>query len=118
MNGQNDKSKIAGSISLIAGIWLVLSAFVMSLGLTSNVFIIGVLLVIFSLIELYSMESTMWVSWVNGVLGLWLLISPFFIMDMTRGEIWNVVILGIIVLGVAIWGGMSTRIGIGHPKAG
>lgn len=117
---KNDKSKIAGSISLIAGLWLVLYSFVVGLGFMSNAFIVGILVTLFALIELFSADSTVFVSWVNGILGIWLLVSPIFIAGLTAGAMWNSVILGIIIAGVAIWGGMSSSstIGMGHPKAG
>lgn len=115
---QKDKSKIAGSITLVAGLWLMLAAFMMNLGLTSNVFIVGLLVLIFSLIELSSMESAKMVSWANGILGLWLLVSPLVFVTMVSMEMWNNIVLGAIMLGVAIWGGMSSKVGMGHPKLG
>lgn len=112
-------SKTAGGISLIAGLWLMLSAFMMGLGLSSNIFVVGLLVALFSLVELFSMESVGWVSWVNGILGAWLLISPVFLAGLTMASVWNSVILGIIVLGVAIYGGTSSStMGMGHPKMG
>lgn len=118
MYEQKDRTKIAAGLSLVAGIWLMLSVFVMGLGVVSNMFIVGLMLVIFSLIELSSMETSKWVSWVNGILGFWLLVSPLIFSGMISGEMWNSVVLGIIVLGISFWGGMSSKIGMGHPKLG
>ena len=118
MYEKQDKSKIAAGLSLVAGIWLMLSVFMMGLGITSNVFIVGLLVVVFSLIELSSMEATKWVSWVNGLLGLWLLVSPLVFKGMISGEMWNSVVLGVIVIGISIWSGASSKIGMGHPKMG
>jgi hypothetical protein len=117
---KNDRSKIAGSISLIAGLWLALFAVITGMGFASSTFIVGALVTLFALFELFSAESTMWVSWLNGILGVWLLVSPIFMTGLTMGIILNSVILGLIVLGVAIWGGMSSSstIGMGHPKMG
>ncbi len=117
---KTDKSKIAGTISLIAGLWLALVGYFMDAGFISNLFIVGVLVALSSLVELYSVESTKFVSWVNGILGAWLLVSPMFIVGLTMGVTWNSVILGLIVLGVAVWSGMSSSstMGMGHPKAG
>lgn len=117
---KNDKSKIAGTISLIAGLWLALAAIVTGVGFASNLFIVGALITLASLVELSSVESAKFISWVNGILGAWLLVSPMFVASMTMGGTWNSVILGLIVLGVAIWGGASSSssIGMGHPKMG
>jgi len=117
---KSDKSKIAGSISLIAGIWLVVSALFMGLGFMSNMALVGILIALFGLVEISSVESTPWVSWVNGILGVWLIISPAFLPSMAMSAIWNSVIVGIIVTGVALWGGISSTssIGRGHPRMG
>lgn len=117
---KSDRSKIAGSVSLIAGLWLVLSGLLMGTGFFSNTVVVGVLVALFGLVEWSSAESTMWVSWVNGVLGAWLLVSPIFFAGLAMGAVWNSVILGLIVLGVAVWGGMSSSstMGMGHPKMG
>lgn len=113
-------SNTVGSLSLLAGLWLVASAFFMNLGFTSNEFVVGALVALFGIIEWSSSESTMWVSWVNGILGAWLIVSPLFLGAMAMGAIWNSVILGIIVLAAAIWGAMSSSstMGMGHPKMG
>jgi len=118
---KSEISKTVGGISLVAGLWLMLSSYFMSLGFSSNEFVVGILVALFALVELSSMESVVWVSWVNGILGAWLVVAPFFLGAMAVGAIWNSVILGIIVLGVAIWGGMtssSSTMGMGHPKMG
>jgi uncharacterized membrane protein len=63
-------------------------------------------------------ESVSWVSWVNGILGAWLVVSPLFMSTM-MSVAWNSVILGLIVLGVAVWGavGSSSSVGYGgHAK--
>lgn len=117
---KRDKSKIAGSIGLIAGLWLALFSLFTGMGFVSNMFIVGILVALFSLFEISSFESTMWVSWVNGILGAWLLISPVFLGGLTMGAVWNSVILGLIVLGVEIYGAVSSSstMGMGHPKMG
>lgn len=109
--------KIAGGINLVAGLWLMASAFVMAVGFYSNPFIVGALVAIFALIELADPESSMWVGWVSGLLGFWLLISPLAIAMATAGATWNSVILGLIVLGSSLWGMMSSpSMGRGHPS--
>ncbi|HEX8974060.1 MAG TPA: SPW repeat protein [Patescibacteria group bacterium] len=118
MNERTTNVKVAGGISLIAGLWLMLSSYFMALGYSSNEFVVGLLVAIFALIELFSVESSMWVSWVNGILGLWLLLTPLFFAGMAMGVIWNSVILGIVVIVLSIWSGMSSTMGMGHPKMG
>lgn len=115
---KSEKSKIGGSVSLLVGLWLVASSLFMGLGFMSNISLVGILVALFSLIELSNSESVSWVSWTNGILGAWLIISPAFLTMMSVSAIWNSVIAGIIVAGVALWVGMSSTssIGRGHPK--
>lgn len=115
---KKDRSKIAGSINLLAGLWLVISGYFMAMGFFSTTVIIGVLVAFFGLIELSNAESTKWVSWVNGILGAWLLVSPMVISGLATRVTWNNVILGLIILGVAVWSGMSSSspMGIGHSR--
>jgi hypothetical protein len=117
---KKDRSKVAGGVSLIAGLWLALFALFVGMGIASNTFIVGILVAVLSLIELSMIESVQWVSWLNGILGAWLLISPLFIVGMTFVALLNSIVLGLIVLGVAVWAGMSSSstMGMGHPKMG
>ncbi|MFA5961706.1 MAG: hypothetical protein WC848_03420 [Parcubacteria group bacterium] len=109
--------KIASGISLVAGLWLMASAFVMAVGLYSNPFIVGILVAIFALIALSDAESSVWVGWVNGLLGFWMLISPLFLAMATVGATWNSVILGLVIIGSSLWGMMSSpSMGRGHPS--
>ena len=110
--------KAASGISFLAGLWLMLSSFFMNLGLSSNEFIVGIVVAIVSLVGMYSMEQSSWVSWVNGILGAWLLITPIFFVGMAASVIWNSIVLGVIILATAIWSGMSSSstMGHGHPR--
>lgn len=50
----------------------------------------------------------MWQHWVNGLLGLWVLISPFvgFTIDQMTT---NLVIVGIVAIIVSIWGAVQAN---------
>ena len=110
---------IAGGINLVAGLWLMLSAFMMGIGFFSNLFVVGILAVMLALIELSMEENIAWFGWTNSILGLWLLVSPLFLPAMTMGLVWNSIIIGLIMTISAIWGTMSSSsMGHGHPKMG
>lgn len=117
---QETQVKTASGISTLAGLWLMLSAYFMSLGFSSNEFIVGLIVTAVSLVAWYSSEQASWASWVNGILGVWLLVTPIFVMGMSTTTLWNSIILGIVVLATAIWTGMSSSstMGHGHPKMG
>ena len=112
--------KSAGVLGFIAGAWLMVSSYMMGLGFSSNEFVVGLLVALFAAIEFFSVGSAMWTSWASGILGAWLLVSPLFFAGMTVGAIWNAVVVGIVILAVAIWGGYSasSTMGMGHPKMG
>ncbi|HVW66669.1 MAG TPA: SPW repeat protein [Candidatus Peribacteraceae bacterium] len=45
----------------------------------------------------------MWQQWVNGILGLWVLITPF--LGLTgQAYIWTLVITGIVIAVLGFWG--------------
>ncbi|WP_074011149.1 SPW repeat protein [Numidum massiliense] len=52
----------------------------------------------------------MWQLWLTGLIGIWLMISPW-IYDFSSktGGMWNNVIFGAIVLILAIWSGSCTK---------
>lgn len=110
--------KTASGITFLAGLWLMLSSYFMGLGFSSNEFIVGIIVAAISLIGMYSIEQATWVSWVNGIMGVWLLLTPIFLTGMTTALIWNSIILGVVILAAAIWSGMasSSTMGHGHPR--
>ena len=120
MRDQNIQTKTASGINVIAGLWLMLSAYFMGLGFSSNEFIVGIIIAIVSLVGWFSIEQAGWVSWIDGILGVWLLVTPIFVMGLSAATIWNSIILGIIVLAIAIWEGVSSSstMGHGHPRMG
>lgn len=114
MENKEDQGKLASGINILAGIWLVLSPFILNYANLStalwNDVIIGAAVLIFAAIrEWGSEEETGWSSWTNVVLGIWLILSPFILgFGYHSGALWNNVILGIVVSAFAGWSG-STR---------
>ncbi|ULT55040.1 SPW repeat protein [Neobacillus drentensis] len=52
----------------------------------------------------------MWQLWLTGLIGVWLIISPWvYSFTSNAGAMWNSVILGIIVLILAIWSGAAQK---------
>lgn len=97
-------------VSLILGIWLFISPWV--LGFTSvanaatNAWILGIAVAVVAIIAL-SMPQ-LWEEWVNLILGVWLIIAPWVVgFSNMSTPTWNSVILGIIVALVNLWGVME-----------
>jgi hypothetical protein len=106
----------ASGLDVLAGIWLLISPFV--LGFTAhtamvNNVIFGIIIGILALIRFFAVSrDTIWLSWLNAVLGLWVLVSPWFLRFGTyRTAATNNVIMGIIVIILACWSAIANTPG-------
>lgn len=123
------QAKVASSLDLLAGLWLIISPFVLGyfdLGraaktveaqATSNDLIVGFAIAVIAAIRLANAYRfgeyelpTMWLSWISALLGLWLIVSPFILgfTDLTVA-FWNNIILGIIVAVLGVWNALVAR---------
>jgi hypothetical protein len=91
----------SSGVNILAGIWLIISPFVLGFSGTAsatNAIVVGIIVGVLALIRAMSTENTAWIGWVNAILGVWLLLSSLFVGYATMGALWNSVILGIIVI--------------------
>ncbi len=97
-------------IIFIVGILTIIAPFVlgftaMTAGLWSNI-IVGILLVVFSLLAVGvdNLRSDQVFDWINVVLGLWLLVSPFVLsLTANTSALWANVVLGAVAIIFGIW---------------
>lgn len=105
----DDKDQVitASWINVIAGAWLMLSPFVLVYGIgivrITDLwlgFIVGIL----ALVRLVTPTRSIWLSWVNILTGVVLIIVPFVFgyTDNTL-QMWNDVVAGIIIVADALW---------------
>lgn len=89
-------------INIVLSIWVIVSPFVLashsSKAIWNNV-VVGVVVGILALVR-WGMHQTGW-SWLNLILGIWLVISPF-VLFVSGPAMWNNVILGIIIAALAL----------------
>jgi hypothetical protein len=89
-------------LNVLLGIWVVISPFVLgfysSKAVWNNV-VTGGVVGILALIR-WRMDRPGW-SWLNLILGIWLVISPF-VLFLGSTAMWNNVILGIIISAAAL----------------
>jgi SPW repeat len=100
--------------NLVAGGWLFVAPWV--LGYTDlpaaawNSWIFGIIIVAISIAAL--VQFAQWEEWVNVIVGVWLLISPW-VLNFARPEAaraeWNSVIVGVVVGALALWDALSHR---------
>lgn len=102
----------ASGLNVLAAIWLLISPSLMGFAgtaLATNVYVVAIIIGILALIRFFSpTPNTNWLSWVNIMLGLWLIISPFIFGFLGAGILWNAIIFGIIVAALAIWSSTAT----------
>jgi hypothetical protein len=99
----------ASGINVAAAVWMIISPFVLGFTAMYAVFvnnvILGIAIGILAAVRISIPESrTGWLSMVNVILGLWLIISPFTLSGVGMVPLWNNIILGIVVVVMA---GMS-----------
>jgi len=109
----------AGSVlNILCGIWLIIAPFVLGYqdlnAALWNSIICGAAVLILAAARVSSPATTVGLSWLNLLLGIWLIISPFFLYAAAATPIWNCVILGILVGCFALWSAVATP-GIGTP---
>lgn len=91
-------------VNIILGIWVLISPFVLAFTFPRSIWnnvATGIVVGILAIIRLSTREQPGW-SWVNVVLGIWLIISPFVLAFATGAALWNNVILGIIIAAIAL----------------
>ena len=101
-----DQAKTASELNVLAAIWLIISPFVLGfagMSAATNAIIIGIIVGVLALVEVASPESGAWLSWINIILGVWMLVSPFILGAVGMAVFWNSIILGIVVIIFSGW---------------
>jgi len=96
-------------VMLILGAWLFFSPFWMN-GYAStgsaaawNSYIFGVVAVVLAVAALTTGQR--WEEWVELILGIWLIVAPFFLSfyNTEHSAAWNQIIVGVLIAADAIW---------------
>jgi len=105
-----DQARTLSGISVAAGLWLIIAPFILHYNSSGNMWqeiIFGSIVAIFSLIHLRTPRLS-WPSWMNLLIGIWVIISSWVISGTTSGARWNQVIVGIIIAILAWTSGAVT----------
>ena len=58
----------------------------------------------------------MWQQWINAILGLWVIAVPF--LALTGASLmWTLVVTGVVVAALAVWGAMEEQTGQQQQRA-
>lgn len=113
-----DMVRWASGLNIIAGLWLIISPFV--LGFSShttvmwNAVVVGVIVAVLAAIRASGRYDQPWLSWINVLLGIWLFVSPWVLGRASiTSVLWNSVVLGVIVFVLAGWSILSSPEGPG-----
>lgn len=105
--------RTTGSLDILVGIWLVISPFLLGYSANTsalwNDIISGVAVIIFAATQTAQSRSRVsWPSWVNLLIGIWLVLAPFALNNSANTSImWNEIISGIVVIALAAWAAFS-----------
>jgi hypothetical protein len=102
-----DTASAASTLNVLAGIWLIISPFILAYsGLRVamwDTLLVGIVILVFAWVRAASPALHVGLSWLNLLLGIWLIVSPFVLGYVAnRPALWNDTGLGIIVAVLAI----------------
>lgn len=116
-------------VNIVAGLWLLIAPFVLGYqGIQAalwNDILVGIIVVAFAVARVARPLMNPSLSWINAVLGLWLIVAPFVLryggvveaealaaegaVGGAQTAMWNDIIVGVIVLVLGAWSALSTR---------
>jgi hypothetical protein len=100
-----DEAMSASGLNVIAGIWLIISPFVLGYGSGDaywNPIVFGAIVGVAALARLGGAYRATWLAWLNMAVGVWLFISGFWLASTARAS-WNEWILGVVVFVLGAW---------------
>lgn len=104
--------RTASGINVVLGVWLIVAAFAVAVSQEAywNDLLVGIIVLVLAAARLSKpTEGTKPASWVNAAIGVWLIAAPFILGYEVDREMWNDVIVGILVLLFAAWSASMPR---------
>jgi hypothetical protein len=102
----------ASGIDVVAGIWLILSPFVLAIAGEAarwNAIALGAAVTALAGTRVLGAYRAAGLSWINVMLGIWLIISPWPLGGFEDPAIfWNSVMAGIVIATCASWSALSS----------
>jgi hypothetical protein len=106
-----DEAMGASGLNVIAGIWLIISPFVLGYGGGDaywNPIVFGAIVAVVALARLGGAYRATWLAWLNMAIGVWLFVSGFWLASTARAS-WNEWILGVIVFVLGAWSAAASE---------
>lgn len=115
------RARWASSLNVLAGLWLVIAPFALNFTSSSNAMwnsiIVGVVVLVLAAIRAFDPDEREGISWVNMVLGLWMVVSPYVLgyTNVNQAQT-NALVTGVIILALAAFSAYETN--EAHREAG
>ncbi|HVX42116.1 MAG TPA: SPW repeat protein [Gemmatimonadaceae bacterium] len=100
----------ASGLNFIAGIYLLISAWIGGTGAgnTWNSVIAGIVVAILAATR-FSGSTGPWASWIDALIGIWLIISPWVYGYSGESWQWNSIVVGIIMVILGVWSALASN---------
>ena len=101
--------KIASGLSVLAGIYLLLSSLVNRVNGANmaNGVVFGLIVMILAATRL-SGKAGSWAGWIDALIGVWMIFAPWVYGYAGEGWMWNAITVGIVMLVLGIWSATAT----------
>jgi len=96
--------RLASGLNVLVGIYLLIAGAIggVTRGSTTNAIILGIIVAILAASRAFGSAGP-WVAWINALIGIWMIISPWIYGYAGHGWMWNSIVVGIIMLALGIW---------------
>jgi len=97
------ESRTMSMLNVLFGIWLVIAPYVLSYNKSAaywNEVMTGIVVIVLGLAR-FVLPRVNSFSWLTGIAGIWLILSPFFFAYTSAAAYWNQIIFGILIAIVA-----------------
>lgn len=100
--------RLASGLNFIAGIYLLISAWIggVNAGNHANGIIAGIVVAVLAATR-FSGATGPWASWIDALIGVWLIISPWVYGYAGSGMEWNSIVVGIIMVVLGVWSALA-----------
>ncbi len=113
----DDSTRTLSGINVLAGFWLIIAPFVLNYASSGNKWqevMCGAIIAILGIIRLAA-PNVAWPSWINLLIGIWIIIATWAISGTTTAARWNEVIVGVVVA-VLAWASGAITVNTHHHE--
>lgn len=116
----HEQITIASGANLILGLWLIAAPFVLRYAAANargNDVVLGIIIASLAAIRVFGAYRSAWISWVNALAGIWLIVAPFALgYSGFTHPLWNDIITGVLVTIFGIWSALATHGNLGYSR--